>query len=198
MKTLPVIIVALALAFGAFGQTSTTSTTTSTTGATATTSAAAAALPSSWIIGTGVERNTYGITPAWVPFVHIAGCWTGFCEISTIEMPSGAAAATVRQDFGYKMKSTTDHSAMLIAIAGGSLTVTNPSSATLTASLIPSAVTLGGIGGGFAAYADPGLIKWFKVIKGKGVSVWMEFREASVSSVGVKPQFAWAVNYRWK
>ncbi len=191
------IICALILVVSAFGQTTTaTATSTASTATTATTAAASAALPSTWIVGTGVERNTYGNTPTWLPFVHIMGCWTAFCEISTVEM--GSTIANVRQDFGYQMKRSADGTSMLIAIAGGSLTITQPQSQTLTASLMPSAVTLGGLGGGFAARVDPGTIPWFKKIKGKGVSIWGELREASVTSVGVKPQLAAALNYRWK
>ena len=192
MSSAKLSVFALLACSAAFGQT-----------ATVPGAATASALPTSWIVGTGVEYNTYGITPAWVPFIHVMGCWTGWCEISTLEMPSGAEGATLRQDVGYKLQSSADGSSMLIAIVGGSITTqTNttvtPATPTVTSSLLQSSVLLGGLGGGFAARVDPGIIPWFKAIKGKGISVWGEFREASVTSVGVKPQFAAALNYRWK
>ena len=96
------------------------------TGSTAASGAATAATPSSWFVGTGIEFNPYysspafASMPAYLPAVHIGGCWTTFCEISTLEF--SPSAATVRQDVGYKMKASADGSAMLIAIAGGALT----------------------------------------------------------------------------
>jgi hypothetical protein len=108
-------------------------------------------------------------------------------------MEFGATSATVRQDLGYKMKTAADGSAMLIAIAGGSLT-------TITAanSVIPTSINLGGVGGGFAVKVDPGLLPFLKTIKGKGVSVLGEVRIAAVSSQGVQPQIAFSLNYRFK
>lgn len=150
---------------------------------------AATAAPSAWIIGIGLEVNTYGNLPVYQPAVMVAGCWTGFCEISTLEMGSGAA--TVRQDVGYKLKSSADGSTMLIAIAGGSLTT-----ATAGSTLIPTSVTLGGLGGGFAFRWDPGSV--IKSLKGKGIGLLAEAREASVTSIGVKPQFAGWLTYRFK
>jgi len=108
-------------------------------------------------------------------------------------MEFGATSATVRQDVGYKMKTSADGSAMLIAIAGGSLT-------TITAanSVIPTSINLGGVGGGVAVKVDPGLLPFLKTIKGKGVSVLSEVRIAAVSSQGVQPQIAFSLNYRFK
>ena len=170
MKRIGIILVALVCALNAFGQTTgtTTGASTPTTGSTATNAASTAAAPSSWFIGSGVELNPYSTTygtPAYEPFVHVGGCWTSFCEITTMEF--GATSATVRQDVGYKMKTSADGSAMLIAIAGGSLT-------TITAanSVIPTSINLGGVGGGFAVKVDPGLLPVLKTIKGKGVACW--------------------------
>jgi len=195
MKRIGIILIALVCALCAFGQTtSTTGGATSTTGSTATGAAATAAAPSSWFIGSGVEINPYSTTygtPEYEPFVHVGGCWTSFCEITTMEF--GATSATVRQDLGYKMKASADGSAMLIAIAGGSLTTT-----TAANSVIPTTINLGGVGGGFAVKVDPGVIPFLKAIKGKGVSVLGEVRIAAVSSQGVQPQLAFSLNYRFK
>ena len=196
MKRISIILIALVCALAAFGQTTgtTAGASTPTTGSTATNVAATAAAPSSWFVGSGVELNPYSktySTPAYEPFVHVGGCWTSFCEITTMEF--GATSATVRQDLGYKMKTSADGSAMLIAIAGGSLT-------TITAanSVIPTSINLGGVGGGFAVKVDPGLLPFLKTIKGKGVSVLGEVRIAAVSSQGVQPQIAFSLNYRFK
>jgi len=196
MKRISVILISLVCALAAFGQTTSTTTgaSTPTTGSTATDLPATAAAPSSWFVGSGVGLNPYSKiygTPAYEPFVHVGGCWTSFCEITTMEF--GATSATVRQDLGYKMKTSADGSAMLIAIAGGSLT-------TITAanSVIPTSINLGGVGGGFAVKVDPGLLPFLKTIKGKGVSVLGEVRIAAVSSQGVQPQIAFSLNYRFK
>jgi hypothetical protein len=194
----------LLLACLVFAQTATTTATTVTTPATptntatTTTSAAAtASAPSSWFVGTGMEFNPYysspafASMPAYLPAVHIGGCWTSFCEISTLEF--SPSAATVRQDVGYKMKSAADGSVMLIAIAGGAVTTT-----TATNTVIPTTITLGSVGGGFAVKVDPGVIPFLKSIKGKGVSVLAEVRIAEVSSAGVAPQASLWIDYRFK
>lgn len=153
--------------------------------------------PNIWFVGTGVEYNpyynspTYPNTAAYLPAVHVGGCWTSFCEISTLEFASGTA--TVRQDVGYKMKSSADGSVMLIAIAGGGLTTT-----TAANTVIPTTITLGSIGGGFAVKVDPGVLPFLKSIKGKGVSVLGEVRAAEVSSLGVAPQVSLWIDYRFK
>ena len=188
----------LLLACLVFAQTTTTTTTApANTGTTAASGAATAATPSSWFVGTGIEFNPYSSSPAfasmpaYLPAVHIGGCWTTFCEISTLEF--SPSAATVRQDVGYKMKASADGSAMLIAIAGGALTTT-----TATNSIVPTTITLGSVGGGFAVKVDPGLLPFLKAIKGKGVSVLGEVRIAEVSSAGVAPQASLWIDYRFK
>jgi len=201
MKKLPIIILALVCVLCAFGQTTTTGTTPSpapasdtTTGSTAANAATTAAAPSSWFVGSGIEVNTYSsnyATPAYEPFVHVGGCWTSFCEITTMEF--GAMSATVRQDVGYKMKASADGSAMLIAIAGGQLTTT-----TAANTVLPTSINLGGVGGGFAIKVDPGVLPFLKSIKGKGVSLLAEVRINAVSSQGVQPQLAFSLNYRFK
>lgn len=156
-----------------------------------------AAAPSVWFVGTGVEYNPYYSSPAFpntaaiLPAVHVGGCWTSFCEISTLEF--SGTTATVRQDLGYKMKSNADNSAMLIAIVGGGLTTT-----TATNSVVPQSVTLGSLGAGFAVKMDVGAIPPLKALKGKGVSLLGEMRIAQVSSLGVAPQLSLWIDYRFK
>jgi len=187
MKLRTTILLMLA-AFRAFGQTTTTTTPPSTTATTATSTAVAATTPVAWIVGTGVERNTYGNTPNWLPFVNVGACWAAFCEMSTLEMGSGSAS--VRQDIGYKMKCSADGGTCLIAIVGGGLTTT-----TTTGSVLPSTVNLGNVGGGFLVRSDLGA--FIKPLQGKGLTAHLEAREATVTSLGVKPQFAVGLEYRF-
>jgi hypothetical protein len=192
MKRICIGLIAFVCVWTAFGQTTTTGG--ATTGGTAVNGAATVATPSTWFVGSGIELNPYSkvySTPAYEPFVHVGGCWTSLCEITTMEF--GATSATVRQDMGYKMKASADGSSMLIAIAGGSLTTT-----TAANSVIPASINLGGVGGGFAVKVDPGMLPLLKTIKGKGVSVLGEVRIAAVSSQGVQPQIAFSLNYRFK
>jgi hypothetical protein len=189
MKLFAVVLCVLALVLVCPAQTATGATSTTATGA-----ATAAAAPSSWFVGSGVEFNPYSstfATPAYEPFVHVGACWTSFCEITTMEF--GASSATVRQDVGYKLKASSDGSSMLIAVAGGSLTTT-----TVANTPIPTSINLGGVGGGFSVKFDPGLVPFLKAIKGKGVSILGEVRVNAISSQGVQPQLAVALNYRFR
>jgi len=179
----------------------TTTTASSTTASSTVAAATAATTPSQWFVGTGIEYNPYYNSPLFaqvspiLPAVHLGGCWTTFCEISTLEFQN--TTATVRQDFGYKMRSTADGSAMLIAIAGGALTTTTVA----TNSVLPSSLTLGSVGGGFAVKVDPGIIPFLKAIKGKGLSFLGEVRiaqQTAQSSNAVAPQFSFWVDYRFK
>jgi hypothetical protein len=124
-----------------------------------------------------------------VPTVAVMGCWTGLCEITTLE--SGATIATIRQEIGYKVKQSADGNVMLLILAGGGLTGT-----TSTAGLLPSSLNLGNVGGGAALLYDLGGV--IKPLKGVGVKVKVSVRETAVTSLGVKPQYQAELVYRFK
>lgn len=147
-----------------------------------------AATPTGWTVGTGVEANVYSSTygtALYEPFVHVGACFAnGMCEISTVEF--GATNATVRQDVAYTL--VNNAAVSILALAGGQLTTT-----TVTNSILPTSINLGGVGGGFALAVDPGL--FIKALQGKGVTMQAELRVSNVSSQGVQPQLAFSVNY---
>jgi hypothetical protein len=147
-----------------------------------------AATPTGWFVGTGVEANTYSSTygtALYEPFVHVGACFaSGMCEISTVEF--GASNATVRQDVAYTL--VNNSAVSILALAGGQLTTT-----TVTNSVLPTSINLGGVGGGFALAVDPG--SFLKALKGKGVTMQAELRVSNVSSQGVQPQLAFSLNY---
>lgn len=148
-----------------------------------------AAMPTSWGIGVGAEITSYSSPLTLIPTVSVMGCWTGLCEITTIE--NGSTIATLRQEIGYKVKQSADGSSMLIVLAGGGLTGT-----TSAGGLLPSSVTLGAVGGGVALVYDLGAL--IKPLKGQGVRVKLSMREAAVTSLGVKPQYQAELVYRFK
>lgn len=148
-----------------------------------------AAAVTTWGLSVGAEMTTYNTPLAVIPTIGVMACGKGWCEITTLE--NGSTIATIRQEIAYKAKCSTDGNSCMLILAGGGLTAV-PSSSGLT----PSSVTLGTLGGGVAMLYDLGGI--IKPLKGAGVKAKFSVREASVTSLGVKPQYQFELVYRFK
>jgi hypothetical protein len=151
--------------------------------------ATTASAATSWGISIGAEMTAYNTPRAIIPTIGVMGCGDKWCEITTLE--NGSTIATIRQEIAYRAKCSSDGYSCMLILAGGGLSAI-PSSVGLT----PSSVTLGSLGGGFALVYDLGGI--FKRLKGAGVKAKFSVREASVTSVGVKPQYQFELAYRFK
>ena len=151
--------------------------------------ATTAAAVTSWGISIGAEMTAYNTPRTVIPTIGIMGCGSTWCEITTLE--NGSTIATIRQEIAYRAKCSSNGLSCMLILAGGGLSAV-PSSVGLT----PSSVTLGSLGGGVALVYDLGGI--FKRLKGTGVKAKLSVREASVTSLGVKPQYQFELAYRFK